>query len=113
MPRGNRKNGPDTMSGDELFQAILKPHEIGEVNRGHFALLFGKLVAQDLCTKLLILNHLTEAQRKRLDSRLDRGQRICARVVKERERRGESAESILQAKGSLEGIQRLREYLIG
>lgn len=109
MSSSQPSGSPRSRSVEELFSAFLKPPSIPkEANRGHFALLTGKLAAQEVCILAIAAEHLSELQRIAVNAILDKGEVLGETRLQEMTRLGQDPEAIAHAEGFLRGIRQLR-----
>ena len=102
-------NGRDRTPLDEVFKASLHPKPIPrEANRGHFALLTGKLTAQEVFA-VLVAQQLNEGQRVSLNAALKRAENLGELRLREVRRLGKDREAIAHVEGCLRGFQHLRK----
>ena len=104
-------NGRDRTPLDEVFRATLHPKPIPpEANRGHFALLTGKLTAQEVFAAL-VAQELDDGQRVSLNAALKRAENLSELRLREVRRLGKDREAIAHVEGCTRGFQHLRRLL--
>lgn len=114
MPDSSNGETPhaDGAALDAMVRNILNPPALPPgVNRGHFALLNGKLVAQQMFIELVALQDLAEDQRLSLDVSLKRAIELTEFRIEEMRRIGKDRESLAHAEGCLRGFRNLQKIV--
>jgi len=105
-------NGQDRTPLDAVFRETLHPRPVPpEADRGHFALLVGKLTAQETVLAL-VSQQLTIQQRDSLNAYLGRAIDLSELRLQEMERVEKDRESLAHVGGCIKGFRQARKRFI-